>query len=66
MLPVVVFKLKFAIVISEETGKISIAINGMLNYNLSLDDARMILIEELKPYMESTNKDKSKLLTDLN
>lgn len=38
-----------AIVISEETGKISIAINGMLNYNLSLDDTRMLLIEELKP-----------------
>lgn len=41
-----------AIVVSEETGKISIAINGVLNYNLSLDDARMILIEELKPKRE--------------
>lgn len=41
-----------ALIISEETGKISIAINGILNYNLSLDDARMILIEELKPKKE--------------
>ncbi len=41
-----------AIIVSEETGKISIAIDGMLNYNLSLDDARMILIEELKPKKE--------------
>ena len=41
-----------AIVVSEETGKISIAIGGNLNYNLSLDDARMILIEELKPKRE--------------
>lgn len=41
-----------AIVVSEETGKISIAINGSLNYNLSLDDARMILVEELKPRKE--------------
>ena len=41
-----------AIVISEETGKISMAINGILNYNLSLDDARMLLIEELKPKKE--------------
>lgn len=41
-----------AIVVSEETGKISMAINGMLNYNLSLDDARMLLIEELKPKRE--------------
>ncbi len=41
-----------AIVVSEETGKISIAIGGNLNYNLSLDDARMILVEELKPKRE--------------
>ena len=41
-----------ALIVSEETGKISIAINGVLNYNLSIDDARMILIEELKPKKE--------------
>lgn len=41
-----------AVVVSEETGKISIAIGGTLNYNLSLDDARMILVEELKPKRE--------------
>jgi len=41
-----------ALVVSEETGKISIAIGGILNYNLSIDDARMILIEELKPKRE--------------
>ena len=41
-----------AIVVSEETGKITIAIDGTLNYNLSIDDARMILIDELKPKKE--------------
>ncbi len=41
-----------AIIVSEETGKISIAIEGVLNYNLSIDDARMILVEELKPKKE--------------
>ena len=41
-----------AIIVSEETGKISIAIEGILNYNLSIDDARMILVEELKPKKE--------------
>ena len=41
-----------ALIVSEETGKISIAINGVLNYNLSIDDARMIIIEELKPKKE--------------
>lgn len=38
-----------ALVVSEETGRISIAVGGTLNYNLSLEDARMILIEELRP-----------------
>ena len=41
-----------AIVVSEETGKISIALNGVLNYNLSIDDLRMMLVEELKPRHE--------------
>ena len=41
-----------AIVVSEETGKISIAISGELNYNLSIDDVRMMLVEELKPKHE--------------
>ena len=41
-----------SLVVSEETGKISIAVGGVLNYNLSIDDARMILIEELKPKRE--------------
>lgn len=38
-----------AIIVSEETGKISIAIGGVLNYGLSIDDARMMLVEELRP-----------------
>ena len=41
-----------AIIISEETGKVSISMHGVLKYNLSLDDMRMILIEELKPKRE--------------
>lgn len=38
-----------SIVVSEETGRISVAVNGELFYNLSLDDARMMLIDELRP-----------------
>ena len=38
-----------AIVVSEETGRLSIALNSELNYNLSLDDVRMMIIDELKP-----------------
>ncbi len=38
-----------AIIVSEETGRISIAINGDLNYNLSLEEAKMLILDELKP-----------------
>lgn len=40
------------IVVSEETGRVSIALKGDMLYNLTLDDARMILIDELKPKQE--------------
>lgn len=38
-----------SVVVSEETGRISIAVKGDLFYNLSLDDVRMMLIDELRP-----------------
>ena len=39
----------FVIVVSEETGRVSIALKGEMLYNLTLDDVRMMLIDELKP-----------------
>ncbi len=38
-----------ALIVSEETGRVSIAMNGELNYNLTLDEVKMTLLEELKP-----------------
>lgn len=38
-----------SLIVSEETGKMSIAVKGELFYNLSLDDIRMMLIDELRP-----------------
>ena len=38
-----------ALIVSEETGRLSIAMNGELNYNLTLDEVKMILLEELRP-----------------
>ncbi len=38
-----------AICVSEETGRVSIAMDGELNYNLTLEDARMMLINSLQP-----------------
>ena len=52
-----------ALVVSEETGKISIAVDGELKYNLSLDEFRMTLMDELKPktevFYDSDSKEES-------
>ena len=40
------------IVVSEETGRISIALKGEMLYNLTIDDVRMLLIDELRPKQE--------------
>ncbi len=42
-----------SVVVSEETGRVSIAMDGELNYNLTLEDARMMLIESLQPKKET-------------
>lgn len=42
-----------SLIVSEETGRISIAVKGELFYNLSLDDVRMMLIDELRPKQDS-------------
>ncbi|MBQ3021251.1 MAG: diadenylate cyclase CdaA [Bacilli bacterium] len=41
-----------ALVVSEETGRISIAVDNHLYYNLTLEEFKMKLIEELKPKTE--------------
>lgn len=38
-----------ALIVSEETGRLSIAMNGELNYNLTTDEVKLILLEELRP-----------------
>lgn len=37
------------LVVSEETGRLSIAIRGELYYNVSIEDAKMTLLDELRP-----------------
>lgn len=46
-----------ALVVSEETGRMSIAIKGELYYNLTIDDVRMMLVDELRPKKESLEDD---------
>ena len=38
-----------ALVVSEETGRLSIAMGGELHYNLTLDEVKLMLLEELTP-----------------
>lgn len=38
-----------SIIASEETGRLSIAIGGELHYNLTLDEVKLMLLEELRP-----------------
>lgn len=41
-----------ALIVSEETGRLSISVKGELFYNLTIDDVRMMLIDELRPKQE--------------
>ncbi len=41
-----------ALIVSEETGRISIAVSGTLNYNLTLEEFKLMLLDELKPKVE--------------
>ena len=42
-----------AVIVSEETGRISVAVGGKLNYNLSIDEVKLMILEELMPKSET-------------
>ena len=44
---------RISIIVSEETGRISVAMQSELNYNLSLDDLKLLLLEGLQPKRET-------------
>ena len=52
------------IVVSEETGRVSIALKGEMLYNLTLDDVRMMLIDELKPKQDIEYDEDEDLVED--
>ncbi len=49
------------IVVSEETGRVSIALKGEMLYNLTIDDVRMMLIDELRPKQEVEIEDEEEI-----
>lgn len=42
-----------AIIVSEETGRVSVAVGGKLNYNLSVDEVKLMILDELMPKSET-------------
>lgn len=42
-----------SVIVSEETGRVSIAMQSELNYNLSLEDVRIMLLDALQPKKET-------------
>lgn len=53
-----------AIMVSEETGRISMAFNKELNYNITIDDMKVMLLEELKPKKEIFYEADEEILED--
>jgi diadenylate cyclase len=54
-----------ALVVSEETGRLSCAVDGELHYNLSSDEVKLLLLEELKP-KKSVLIDEDEVMADSN
>ena len=50
-----------SIIVSEETGRLSLAIDGELYYNLSLDEIKLRLLEELRPKKVYFDNDEEEL-----
>ena len=40
-----------SLIVSEETGRLSVAIGGQLHYNLTPDEIKVMLLEELLPFL---------------
>lgn len=46
-----------SLIASEETGRLSIALGGELHYNLTLDEVKLMLLDELRPKKTTTFED---------
>lgn len=46
-----------ALIVSEETGRLSIALGGELHYNLTIDEFKLMILEELRPKKETNIDD---------
>lgn len=55
-----------SLVVSEETGRMSMAFDGELHYNLTLDELKLLLLEELRPKKTIVLDDDEEVVEDEN
>lgn len=55
-----------SLIASEETGRLSIALGGELHYNLTLDEVKLMLLEELRPKKTTTIEDEEEITDEEN
>jgi diadenylate cyclase len=53
-----------ALVVSEETGRLSMAISGELHYNLSIDEVKLMILEELRPKRSLIVEDEEEVIDE--
>ena len=53
-----------SIVVSEETGRLSLAIGGELYYNMTIDEIKIRLLEELRPKSSLTYEEEEEELDE--
>lgn len=55
-----------SLIASEETGRLSVAIGGELHYNLTLDEVKLMLLDELRPKKVNTLEDEEEMTDEEN
>ena len=55
-----------ALIASEETGRLSIAIGGELHYNLTLDEVKLMVLDELRPKKITEIEDEEDMVDEEN
>lgn len=53
-----------SLIASEETGRLSIALGGELHYNLTLDEVKLMLLDELRPKKVTTIDDEEEQVNE--
>jgi len=55
-----------SLIVSEETGRLSVAIDGQLHYNLTPDEIKIMLLDELSPKKSLTIEEREEKLNEEN